>query len=123
MVIKVELVAWEVFIPTLTDSVEENHPIVKAWDDRIHSRVRAILRESPKVDEAWCSLGVERTGYRFEGFCSMPVTVSITVDYDLERPDWLLAEQQIRALLDEDGLYEVEIEFRHGEIWAGCYFD
>lgn len=121
MDIKVELVAWEVFIQSQVDSVEKNHPIVEAWDNRINSRVLAILKESPKIDGAWCSLGVKRTGYRFEGYCSMPVTVCITVDYDLERPDWLPAEQQIRALLDEDGLYEVEIEFCHGEIWTLCF--
>lgn len=122
MDIKVELVAWNVVTPKLTDSVEEDHPIEKAWDDKIHSGVLAILKESPKVDQAWCTLGVKRTGYRFEGYCSMPVTVSIMVDFELERPDWLLAEQQIRALLDENGLHEVEIEFCHGEIWAGCYW-
>ncbi len=116
MDIKVELVAWEVFILKLRDSVEDNHPIVRAWDDRINSRVLAILKDSPKVEAAWCALGVKRTGYRFEGYCSMPVTVSIMVNFELERSDWLLAEQQIRALLDEDGLYEVEIEFCHGEI-------
>lgn len=118
MDIKVEFVAWKVVIPTLIESVEENHPIVEAWDDSINSGIQAILKESPKVDKAWCTLGVNRTGYRFEGYCSMPVTVSIMVDFDLERSDWLLAEQQIRALLDEGGLQEVEIEFCHGEIWT-----
>jgi len=102
------------------DSVEENHPIVEAWDDRINSRILAILKESPKVDKAWCSLGVKRTGYHFEGYCSMPVTVSVMVDFDLEHPDWLLAEQQIRALLDDCGMHEVEIEFYHGGIWPFC---
>jgi len=120
MDIKVELVTWKVVIPKLVDSVEENHPIIEAWDEILNLSIQVILKESPKVDKAWCSLGVKRTGYHFEGYCSMPVTVSIMVDFDLERPDWLLAEQQIRALLDDCGMHEVEIEFYHGGIWPFC---
>ncbi|KAL8705088.1 MAG: hypothetical protein Q9201_001771 [Fulgogasparrea decipioides] len=113
--IKVELLSWQLIIPRVIGVVEDSHPLVAAWPS-INPRIHTIIDEYPKLKNGWRSIDVLRIGYRTDEFRSTPVTISVTVDWDLNRVDWMHAEQRIEAILNSAGLSDVEVEFERGEI-------
>lgn len=98
--------------------------MVVVYDEEIRPHVHAILDDYPKVSDAWSTIDVIRVGYETRGDTPKPVTISIGVEWDLDRVDWVGAERRIEALLEEKGFGDVEVEFERGDgIWTGCYFD
>ncbi|KAI4113677.1 MAG: hypothetical protein LQ338_008135 [Usnochroma carphineum] len=86
------------------DVVEETHPIEAAWETTINPQVHKILEQSPKLDEAWASIGVRETDES-----SMAVSVWILGEWDPQFADWIEAKRQIRRVLDEEGFTDVGI--------------
>ena len=45
------------------------------------------------------------------------MTISIIVDWNLDRQDWALAERQITQVLDGEELHDVKVEFERGDVY------
>ena len=114
--IKVELLSWELTAPRTMLPLESNHPLVGAWT-RVNSRIHTVMEETARLQEAWKSIDVLRLGYVREDNQGTPVTISITVDWNLNRQDWALAERQIRQVLDDEELHDVKVEFERGDVY------
>lgn len=126
--VKFELWSWQLRTLRTIDVVEISHPLVAIWKEDIKPRILSILDSTEKLRNGWTSVDVLRMGYFFEHDLGgtqtpSPVTVSIIVDYELIRKDWITAEDQIRAFLDVKGLQEVQVEFERGDGVFGLTFD
>ena len=82
-----------------------------SYDKVFNPRILEIIIETPKLNDGWGSIDVLRMSCGTE----KPVTISITVDWTLDPIDWAGAEQKIKALLDEHGFSDVEVEFERGD--------
>ena len=89
--IKVELLDRKLIAPRTISALEPEHPLVGAWT-RVNSRIHTIIRETARLQEAWKSIDVLRLGYERDDNQETPVTISITIDWNLDRRDWVLAE-------------------------------
>ena len=114
--IKVELLNWQLTAPRTMLPLESNHPLVGAWT-RVNPRIHTIMEETARLQEAWKSIDVLRLGYVREDYQETPVTISITVDWNLDRQDWALAERQIAQVLDEEELHDVKVELERGDVY------
>lgn len=113
--VKVELLSWQLTALRTIRVVEPNHSLVAAWLT-INPQIHTIIGEYPRLKEGWRSIDLLRIGYQSEEYSPTPVTVSVTVDWGLNRRDWIHAEQRIKAILDSDGLLDVEVEFERGDV-------
>ena len=113
--IKVELLSWQLIDPRTILPLEPEHPLVGAWT-RVNSRVHTILGETARLQEGWKTIDVLRLGYIRDDNQQTPVTISITVDWNLNRRDWALAERQIEQVLYEENLGDVRVEFERGDV-------
>ena len=116
--LKVELLSWHLTEPRVIDIVEASHPLVGAWPI-VNSRIHEILEGYPRLNMGWKSIDALRIGYRSEDPTPMPVTISIIVDYALNRRDWFRAERLIKAMVDQIDNYDltdVQVEFERGMI-------
>ena len=114
--IKVELLSWQLTAPRTMLPLESNHPLVGAWT-RVNPRIHTIMEETARLQDAWKSIDVLRVGYVREDYQETPVTISITVDWNLDRRDWAFAERQIAQVLAEEELHDVEVEFERGDVY------
>ena len=114
--IKVELLSWQLTAPRTILPLESNHPLVGAWT-RVNPRIHTVMEETARLQGAWKSIDVLRLGYVREDYQETPVTISITVDWNLDRQDWALAERQIAQVLDGEELHDVEVEFERGDVY------
>ena len=115
--INVELIHRQLTVTKNMDVVEASHPLVAAWPT-IKLEVHAIIESHPKLNGGWCSVDVIRLGYEVEDAMDpvYPVTVSITVDWALNRVDWYEAETEIKTILDNHGFSEVQVEIERGQV-------
>ncbi|KAL8793306.1 MAG: hypothetical protein Q9195_004083 [Heterodermia aff. obscurata] len=117
--LKVEILSWHLTKPRVVDIVEASHPLVGAWPI-VNSRIHEILEGFPRLNVGWKSIDALRIGYHSEDFTlPAPVTISITVDYGLNRRDWFRAEGLIKAMVDQINNYDltdVQVEFERGEV-------
>ncbi|KAL8827795.1 MAG: hypothetical protein Q9191_002969 [Dirinaria sp. TL-2023a] len=114
--LKVEIIGWQLTEPRFVDIVEASHPLVRAWP-LVNNRIHEILEENPRLNSGWQSIDALRIGY--EEAPSRPVTISITVDYGLNRSDWVREERAIKDMLDsldQCDLADVKVEFERGNI-------
>ena len=112
--IKVEILSWQLTKPRTIDIVEKEYPLVSLWPN-IDAQIHIIIKDSPKVNDGWLTIDVLRIGYISEVMSPKPVTVSITVDWSLDRRDWIIAEQEMKALLQRHNLHKVNVEFERGD--------
>ena len=113
--IKVELVSEKLTASRMLGVVESNHPMVTAWPT-MRPLVHAIIAESPKLSAGWRSIDVVRIGFDSDDYYPMPITVSITVDWALDRRDWVHAERRIKETLESHNLSDIEVEFERGDV-------
>ena len=114
--IKVELLSWQLTAPRTMLPLEPSHPLVGAWT-RVNPRIHNVIEETARLQEAWKSIDVLRLGYVREDYQETPVTISITVDWGLDRQDWALAERQIAQVLDGEELHDIKVEFERGDVY------
>ena len=114
--IKVELLSWQLTAPRTLSPLEPSHPLVGAWT-RVNPRIHTVIEETARLQEAWKSIDVLRLGYVREDYQETPVTISITVDWILDRRDWALAEQKIAQILAREELHDVEVGFERGDVY------
>ena len=114
--IKVELLSWQLTAPRTMLPLEPSHPLVGAWT-RVNPRIHTVMEETARLQDAWKSIDVLRLGYVREDYQETPVTISITVDWNLDRQDWALAERQIAQVLDGEELHDVKVEFERGDVY------
>ena len=114
--INVELLSWQLTAPRTMLPLEPNHPLVGAWT-RVNPRIHTVLEKTARLQETWKSIDVLRLGYVSEDYQETPVTISITVDWILDRRDWALAERQIAQVLAGEELHDVEVEFERGDVY------
>ena len=114
--ITVELLSWQLTAPKIIRVVEPNHPLVPIWPE-MNSRILRILNSNPKLATGWRSIDPVRMGYEDDQIERTSVTISITVDWTLDPPDWIQAEKEIHdALLSAGGLDDVNVEFERGDV-------
>ncbi|KAL8788620.1 MAG: hypothetical protein Q9195_007215 [Heterodermia aff. obscurata] len=126
--VTVELIDWRLSAPRIMSVVENNHPIIGAWPV-VNPLVHEIISEYPNLEEGWRSIDVIRIGLKPgddpQSAPILPVTISVTVDWSLDRKDWVAAERRIEDLLDHSQLQDVKIEFEHGDVepqgFPECY--
>lgn len=114
--ITVELLSWQLTAPKIIRVVEPKHPLVPIWPE-LNSRILRILNSTPKLATGWRSIDPIRMGYEDDQIERTSVTISITVDWTLDPPDWNEAEKEINnALLSAGGLDDVNVEFERGDV-------
>ncbi|KAG6985285.1 hypothetical protein G7Y79_00127g102020, partial [Physcia stellaris] len=87
-------------------------PGTKMDNRELNARILRILSSSPKLATGWRSIDPVRMGYEDDQIEQTSVTISITVDWTLDPPDWSEAEKEIKdALLSAGGLGDVDVEF------------
>ena len=105
--------------PRSIDAIEEDHPLVAAWWSTIRPQIHKILQLHKSLNNEWITIDTLRIGYSIPG-ATMPATISISVDKNVEPRGWAEAEWQLRQMLDAHGFIWVEILFEHGEWpWPG----
>lgn len=120
-IITVELVGHRLWAPKTLCHIESGHPFLRAWNERIQKRFIDILK-SPSAPRI-CSMDLIRLGFNLEDKSKNPITVSITVEYHHDPPDWEPTGELMVKELRDAGFEEVEVDFERGEIWGGCYWD
>ncbi|MCJ1474788.1 hypothetical protein MMC13_003448 [Lambiella insularis] len=118
--IKVEISSWQAFTEKAIEVVEADHPLVGAWPD-IKPYLHNILRSFPRLNNNWITIDVIRMDF-VTAPLPYPIVVSITVDWSLDPKDWLLAENQIQALLTSRGFPQVRPEFERGNFQYAAGF-
>ena len=111
--VNVEIIAWQAEEARAMDVVEFDHPFVAAWP-KINPLLHGILENYPRLEDNWRAIDVMRLG--FNRAPSLPVIISITVDWVLDPRDWLAAETEIKALLTREGFRDVGVEFERGDV-------
>ncbi|KAI4139670.1 MAG: hypothetical protein LQ341_004130 [Variospora aurantia] len=114
--VKVELLSWQLETQRRIAIVEAEHPLVPAWTSTINPRLHQIINKSPKLKDGWKTIDVLRIGFSSEEYQPMPVTISVTVDWALNRHDWDSAEREIKAFVDACGFNDVQVEFERGNV-------
>ena len=125
--VTVELIDWRLSAPRIISVVEDSHSIVKAWP-AVNPLIHNIVAGYPKLHEGWRSIDVVQIGLEPSDNPSEPgdnplasaliptVTISITVDWSLDRKDWVAAERRIEDLLERNQLQDVKVEFERGDV-------
>ena len=118
--VTVELIDGRLSAPRIISVVEDNHSIVEAWP-ALNPLIHDIIADYPKLQEGWQSIDVVRIGREpdensLEPAPILPVTISITVDWSLDRKDWVAAERRIEDLLERNQLQDVKVEFERGDV-------
>ncbi|KAL8684489.1 MAG: hypothetical protein Q9218_008265 [Villophora microphyllina] len=114
--IKVEIIAWPLLQANDMQIVEPEHPIVAIWPS-LNPRIHDVIDNSPRLRDNWKSIDVLRLGKSNWLACgSSPVTVSIIVDWNLDRHDWIIAELRIKCLLVLYDLSDVRICIERGDV-------
>ena len=113
--VKVELLSWQLEARRIVDIVEPNYPLVPAWTAFVNRRVHSIIDEWPKLRDGWKCIDVLRIRFAQDDRIGA-VTISITVEWGLNRRDWQIAERQIRDFLDQHDFPDVQIEFERGDV-------
>lgn len=118
--IKVELWSWHLYTARIVETIDPRHPIVAAWPQVLH-RIRTFLRASSALNKGWRSIEVLRIGYDKEDHSPRPTTISITVDWGLDRQDWQAEERQIKDYLLDSHIKDVEVDFERGDVHAAAF--
>ena len=116
--LKVEIVSWQLTDLRVVGAVEASHPLVEAWPI-VNSRIHEIIGGFPRLNLGWKSIDALRIGYHSDEAISALVTISITVDYTLNRRDWFRAEALIKRMIDEIDHYDltdVQVQIERGEV-------
>ena len=121
--LKVELISWQLTAARDISVVERNHPLVGLWRPSINPRIHEILNKYTKLKDGWLTVDVLRIGFSTEMASVTPVTISITVDWHLDRRDWYSAEREMRAMLTDKGFSEVEVSFERGDVYPTAGFE
>ncbi|KAL9599531.1 MAG: hypothetical protein Q9219_003775 [cf. Caloplaca sp. 3 TL-2023] len=113
--VKVEILSWHLTAEKIVAIIEPDHLLVPAWS-LLRPQIIQIIDSFPKISAGWKSIDVIRMGYFSENGSPTPVTVSITVDWDLYQADWQYAESQIKTLLNAHNFFDVEVHFERGDL-------
>ena len=116
--LKVEIVSWQLTDLRVVGVVEASHPLVGAWPI-VNPRIHEIIGGFPRLNLGWKSIDALRIGYHSDEAISALVTISITVDYTLNRRDWFRAEALIQKMIDEIEHYDltgVQVQIERGEV-------
>lgn len=62
-----------------------------------------------------------RLGFNLENPSKNPVTISVTVDWDIDPPDYKGQKFQMLAKLQVAGFPDVQVDFERGDGVADCY--
>lgn len=118
--VKVELISWQLTRERRIEIVERGHPLVAAWPT-INLRIHQVINGSQALKDNWVSIDALRIGYISEAAYPTPVTILVTVDWGLDRRQWVTDERQIRDLLLEHGLEDVEVLFERGDLYTSAF--
>jgi hypothetical protein len=97
--------------PTVCHHISAHELFAMQWYP-VRSRVIDLLGH-----ERWLSISLFRRGTR-EDFSEFPVIIVITIPVDSD-PLWSVARDNMAAMSDSEGCYNVAMEIKCGRIWRG----
>lgn len=118
---KIEIISWQADTPRYVRPLEFAHPLVSVWDS-FNPELMRIVSSSERLRFKWSTMDMLRIGWGYTarpGYNAsddFPVTILITVDWEVDPHDWRKAEAEILALIYRYHFSDVKVEFQRGEM-------